>query len=637
MSYQHLQIERDGALACLKLNYQGKSANVLSQEMIAELIVALDEIEEWNELTGFILQSEKPSGFVFGADITEFESLSSESDVRHLQENAMRLLDRITNSTLVSVALLHGPALGGGLELALACDYRLVAEEGRLMIGFPEANLGLMPGFAGTARAARLIGGKATIDLCLSAKPVTTQDDALAYGLADGRYTAPDAISQARNFISKGKRASETFCDAGNWQEIISAAQERYLAGRRLEHIPHISALITHFKEAGPDYDKLISGELTHFPKLMRSAVSANLRRVFALTDKVKKQARGPSPISHVHVIGAGVMGADIATFLCFKGMHIYLSDNDNASLSKAQKTAHQYFDRKLSPAKAAEAKTRFVCGLPHEMAEHVELVIEAVSEKMSVKQAVWQNLESTHSARCLFATNSSALDLEEISRVMTNPERLMGVHFFNPATVMPLIELIHRPETDQDDFNILKQFALQIGKLPISVQNSPGFLVNRALLPYIFEAIAMMLEGIAADEIDEALLSYGMPMGPIELADQIGLDICSDVGDRLGIPETVKEYLKSKIQAQELGRKTAVGSYQWDGKRAERARASYDKRRAEDIITRTLAPLIQACRDCLSEGHVTDADFVDAAMIFGTGYPRHTGGPLHDAKARHI
>ena len=641
LAYHHLDLKFDGKIAILTIDFHGKSANVLSQDMLAQLAQAIDECEDRDGLTGLLLQSAKPSGFVFGADITEFEALASQDEVRDLQTHAMRLFDKIERSRLVSVAALHGPVLGGGLELALACDYRICLA-GRIMAGFPEANLGLMPGFAGTARGARLLGGRKALELCLSAKPLASAQALQECGMVDAIVTPDEVAAQADALIARGKRQFGPFCDAAEWDAIITEAGDYHLKGRTQAHIPHLVAIVTHFKEAGADYDRLVAGELIHFPHLMMHPISANLRRVFALTDGLKKQARGASGIGHIHVIGAGAMGADIAQYLCMKGLTVTLTDVDEAALSRAYQNAETYFSRKLGEGKAEEALGRFIVGLAPKECALIDLVIEAAPEKMAVKQEIWQGIEASHRKDCLFATNSSALDLEEIAAGLERPHRLLGLHFFNPAGVMPLIEVIHRPSCVAGDVERLMQLALTIGKLPVKVQNSPGFLVNRALLPYIFEAIATMLDSqnsdeIAdeiADEIDQALLSYGMPMGPLELADQIGLDICLDVGERLGMAERVKDYLNDKVAARQLGRKTGAGIYQWDGMKAVRARADYDAIAAQNLVAQMLKPMIQACRDSLSEGHISTPDMVDAAMIYGIGYPRHTGGPLHDHEA---
>ena len=630
MARQHVTFEVVGTVGVIALDYAGKSANVLSQEMLAELAESLIIAEQTPDLTGVIIRSSKPSGFVFGADITEFERLQSAEEVRALQQVAMTFLDQLAASDLVSVAILHGPALGGGLELALACDYRIALSDQRIMAGFPEANLGLMPGFAGTARAARLMGATACLELCLSAKPLTRHDGLQTAGLIDVICEGAGSQAQAEALIKQGKRSF----DAQEMMPVspsqIDALEARYLAGRPSDHVPHLQAILTHFAKYGADYQGLVDGELHQFPKLMMGDVSDGLRRVFALTDAVKKQAKGRSGISEIQVIGAGAMGADIATYLCVRGMNVTLTDISETALGKAKSHADAYFDRKLDDAGAQAAKARLSYGTALSEPAKIDLVIEAAPEKLGLKQQIWQAVEQSHRADCLFATNSSALDLDQIAGTMSAPDRLLGLHFFNPATVMPLIEVIHRPANKAEDVSQLMRLSAEVGKLPIQVQNSPGFLVNRALLPYIFAAIAAWCQGEVADEIDQALLGFGMPMGPLELADQIGLDICYDVGERLGMPDCVKSYLGKQIAQGQLGRKTGSGIYDWDGKKALRARADYDEGKAEALITQILAPLYRECEAALAEGHVQSREFVDAAMIYGTGFPRHTGGPLY-------
>ena len=634
MDHDMLQLDIHQNIATISMDMTGKSANVLSMAMIDALEKTLSDLEARGDLDGFILCSAKPSGFVFGADITEFETLPSQEAVRALQAKAMKLLDHIESSHLVSVAVIHGPVLGGGLELALACDYRVAPEKGRIMAGFPEANLGLIPGFAGTARAARLMGGAETLALCLSARPLTKQQQLYDIGLVDG-LIGQDRDEAVLSLIGKGKRNYDVFCDSAEWDSQIDEAQAHYIKGRVPLHQPHLVALIDHMRQAGPDFKALMQGELSVFPQLMMSDISKNLRRVFALTDLVKKQVRGKTDIKSIEVIGAGAMGADIASYLCLKGFNVRLTDIQQDARERAYQQIKTYLRRKLGDEAGEQALAHLELCETIEPHLQIELVIEAVPEKLALKQAIWQEIEGARSATCLLATNSSALDLDDISASMKAPARLTGLHFFNPATVMPLIEVIHRDGNDEKDIAQLMLLSSSIGKYPILVGNSPGFLVNRALLPYIFKAIESLCEGQRADEIDEALLDFGMPMGPLELADQIGLDICLDVGARLGIQDAVKSFLEDHIEAGHLGRKTGQGIYEWDAKTAKRPRASYDKNNGQAISERLLAPLVNECQASLSEGHVSSAEFVDAAMIYGVGFPRHTGGPLHFAKQK--
>ena len=635
MGFKHLHLsfehKDDMRFARLSLDFEGRSANILSMAMIDEISQALDKIEAEAGLSYLILQSAKPSGFVFGADITEFENLSSEDDVRALQQRAMAMLDKLEALPIVTIAFVHGPALGGGLELALGCDYRLISSQGRLMLGFPEVNLGLMPGFAGTARASRLIGAEMSLSLCETGKPITSADKAVSMGLADQAISADELDKMAPIWAQKGKRLYSDFppLDEKTLNSNLAVLAEKAPP----QSIPHIEALFAHFKAAGNDYDAFISGELSHFPKMMLHPVSSALRHVFAITDKVKKQAKGKAEIENIYVIGAGAMGGDIATLLAFKGKQVTLFDVSQDAMAKARAKAEAYFDRKLSDEESAAAKGRFHLADDKTDMRLFDLVVEAAPEKMALKQAIWADIETKVRADCILATNTSALDLNEIAASLSSSDRLVGLHFFNPAVVMPLVEVIYRGARKTPVIDELMKLVLNLGKMPILVRNSPGFIVNRALLPYIYEAINCLIQGESADAIDEAFIAYGMPMGPIELADQIGLDVCLDAGAPIGMAEQVRHLLMDKITKGDLGRKTGRGFYEWQEKSAVRPRANYDDDKISHLQSRILAPLIKACQEALDNGDVSHADFVDAAMIFGMGYPRHKGGPLwaHD------
>ena len=633
MGFKHLHLEfinhEDGHhYARLSLDFEGRSANILSMAMIDEISRALDEVKNQKELSFLLLQSAKPSGFVFGADITEFEELTSEDGVRALQKKAMALLDKLENLPLVSIAFIHGPALGGGLELALACDYRLVNAKSRLMLGFPEVNLGLMPGFAGTARASRLIGAELSLSLCETGKPITMADKAVEMGLADEAVAEDELVQKAHGYAEKGKAVYKDHAPLDTTEMATSLA--RKIAQSAPDSIPHIKAIYEHFEKACTNYEAFIQGELAHFPPLMMDPVSKALRRVFALTDKVKKQAKGESALKKIYVIGAGAMGGDIATLLAYRGKQVTLFDVSLQAMENAQIKADAYFERKLSPDECAQAKARLTLAKSAIDMSQFDLVIEAAPEKMALKQAIWADIESKVRDDCILASNTSALDLDGIASVLSAKDRLVGLHFFNPAVVMPLVEIIHRGTHDTPIFEELMKLVMSLGKMPIMVRNSPGFIVNRALLPYIYEAIATMIEGTAADEIDQAFIAYGMPMGPIELADQIGLDVCLDAGKPLGMAEAVRQTLEAKIALNELGRKTGKGFYEWAEKAADRPRANYDEARLDTLQRRIIAPLIAACQEAVDNGDVSDADLVDAAMIFGMGFPRHKGGPLY-------
>ena len=630
MSFMHITLDQQDDVVTITLDMAGKSANLLSQAVIAEIDEACDQIAAMADIALVMIRSAKPSGFVFGADITEFETLQDTKDVVRLQERAMAMLDKLESLEAVSVALLNGPALGGGLELALACDYRLGDEAARTMLGFPEVNLGLMPGFAGTARAARLLGAEAALSYCLSGKPIISASAALEAGILDGCCEATAFEVTARTLATKGKRQ---FVKGSNPidQKVVDSARQALRAKQRDAAIPHALRICDHFEaalSADNFYQCLVEGELHHFPILMLSEESKAMRHLFAINDKVKKQGRGDPEVSKIAVIGAGTMGADIATFLCFKGFDTYLSDIHQPALRAAKERAQAYFVRKLSDEKAEAAAARFHIAPDDAQLATCDIIIEAAPEKLGLKQDIWAKLEQIAGKEAVLATNTSALDLTAIAAKMAQPHRLLGVHFFNPATVMPLVEIVTTQDSDDATITRLIKLMTKIGKMPVPVRNSPGFIVNRALLPYIYEAIAMLLDGDEADQIDEAALSFGMPMGPLELADLIGLDICLDVGRHLQLDEAVSQFLEEKIAAGEAGRKSQNGIYAWEGTAAQRPRARYDDTILSPLSDRFMAPLFAACQACLDEGHVSHPDFVDAAMIHGAGFPAYKGGP---------
>lgn len=631
MTGQNLHLNFEDNIAILALDMAGKSANILSPVMITELSDCLQTLSMRADLDGLILRSAKQSGFVFGADITAFQSLTTLSEVRAMQEHAMAMLDTLSSLPFPTIAFVHGPALGGGLELALACDYRLFSSTHKIMAGFPEVNLGLIPGFAGTARASRLLGTSTALSLCATGKPMTKADDVLNCGLADGMATDETLLAEAKSLMKAGKPDQKQAVDNADIKDVAATLRRDLIGTKPAEHHPHLIALCDHFIAADGNYEELVRGELSIFPALMLGDVSHGLRRVFQLTDKVKKQGRGTCDIDQILVIGAGTMGADIATFLALKGKIIYLSDIDEMALQRAKSEAERYFRRKLPEEDALEAAANFHAGLPDNRASEIDLVIEAVPEKLALKQSIWRELEPKMRKDTVFATNTSALDLTEIASKMVTPSRLIGLHFFNPATIMPLIEVIYQNKDPLQNEMVDKLMILagSLGKMPVKVRNSAGFIVNRALLPYLYEGLSSVMAGQKADAIDEAMLAFGMPMGPIELADQIGLDVCVDVGRHLALDDAVSDMLDAKIAKGQLGRKSGQGLYVWHDKMAERNRAQYDQAEMLSIQNQLLTPLIAACQQVLSNGDVDDADMIDAAMIFGTGFPRHTGGPL--------
>ena len=628
-------IDEDG-IAWLYLQTVGKSVNVLNNAVMTELECLLDRLENNKDLRGVALLSGKKGGFVYGADIHEFETLKTADDVANHMLYVHGLFNRIEALPVPSCVGVDGIAVGGGLEIALTFDRLFITSSSKTKLGFPEVNLGIMPGYGGSGRAYGRIGTKAVLDMMVSGRPIGSID-AIKTGLADELVDKPDDLEKSmREWIigCNGEKPIFTELETAADATAIAAAKDKYLKRLRSDHTPAPAAIIEHVENFGHDKSAMSAGEIDVFPNLMVSSASKNLRRVFYLTDAVRKSARGESGIKRMHVVGAGVMGGDIAAIGAMAGLDVTLTDINDAAIVGAIARAKKLFERRLkSDEKVALALARLRTDLDGNGATDADLIIEAVAEKLEVKQAVFKNLEAVSKATAILATNTSAIPLEDIATVLNGPERLIGLHFFNPVPVLPLVEVIWSKYSDPEIVSRGMQFAGQIGKMPVRCKSAPGFLVNRALLPYIFKAIEAVAGGENADHIDEALVDFGMPMGPIELADQIGLDVCLDVGIVLGMPPATKALLDEKCRTGTIGRKSGSGFYEWDGNRAIRAHQSKDPRVMAAIAKNMLAPMIEECRKAVDENVVDTADSADTGMIFGIGFPGFRGGPLNWSK----
>ena len=628
-------IDEDG-IAWLYLQTVGKSVNVLNNAVMTELECLLDRLENKKDLRGVALLSGKKGGFVYGADIHEFETLKTASEVANHMLYVHGLFNRIEALPVPSCVGVDGIAVGGGLEIALTFDRLFITSSSKTKLGFPEVNLGIMPGYGGSGRAYGRIGTKAVLDMMVSGRPIGSID-AIKTGLADELVDKPDDLEKSmREWIigCNGEKPIFTELETEADATAIAAAKDKYLKRLRSDHTPAPAAIIEHVEDFGHDKSAMSAGEIDVFPNLMVSSASKNLRRVFYLTDAVRRSARGASNIKRLHVVGAGVMGGDIAAIGAMAGLEVTLADMNESAILSSISRAKKLFERRLkSDEKVASALARLRADLDGNGAIDADLIIEAVAERLEVKQTVFKNLEVVSKATAILATNTSAIPLEDIATALNAPERLIGLHFFNPVPVLPLVEVIWSKYSDPEIVSRGMQFAGQIGKMPVRCKSAPGFLVNRALLPYIFKAIEAVAGGEKADHIDEALVDFGMPMGPIELADQIGLDVCLDVGIVLGMPPATKALLDEKCRTGTIGRKSGSGFYEWDGNRAIRAHQSKDPRVMAAIAKNMLAPMIEECRQALDENVVDTADSADAGMIFGIGFPGFRGGPLNWSK----
>ncbi len=635
MDFKHWHISKqsDGILT-LSINVAEKSVNILTRQVIVELDSVLNFIEDEDGVKAVVLMSGKPQGFVYGADINEFESLKTDEMVIELLDEVHGIFNRLAGLSCPTVACIDGFALGGGLELALCCDAIIAADTPKTQAAFPEVKLGLMPGYGGTGRAYRRVGAEFLLEMMLTGRMVSAAE-AAEKGLIDRLVeTAADFMTAAKAMIEKP--AIKAAKKPENIADIINEATSKYLKNIRPDHTPAPYAIIDHVAENANDEAAMSAGEKLIFPALMGSDASDGLRRNYQLGDMVRKTAKGDSKIRHVHVIGGGTMGGDIAAVAAMCGFEVSLSDLDPDAVKAAISRAEKLFERRLkTPEKIASALSRLAADEGGKGLAKADMIIEAVAENLNIKQDIFAAIEKLAKPDAIFASNTSSIPLEEIASALQNPSRLIGLHFFNPAAVLPLVEVIKSRYSDTEAIRRAMAFVGQLKKMPIGCQSAPGFLVNRALLPYINGAIAMMIDGMEADKIDQAMVDFGMPMGPIELADQIGLDVMRDASRPLDCPQKVTDTLNAMIEKATLGRKTGQGFYPWDDKKAIRPRRFYKDSELKPLCAALLQPMIEQCRQAVNEGVVESPDHADAAMILGVGFPAFRGGVLHYAKKR--
>ena len=639
---KHWRFEKgaDG-VATLTFDLQGVSANTLGSEAMRELNDAL-ALAESSGAKALVLRSGKDSGFVAGADITEFGKLTDLEQAYQLVRTGQKVFDRLAALPMPTAAAIHGFALGGGLELALACDYRIGADDGKLNLGLPEVMLGVHPGFGGTVRTPQLIGAPAALDLMLTGRSLKG-DAALKAGLIDKLVPRADLERAAREIaLARPPKRRAAFgqrllC----WPLVRSfvAAQTRKQVARKAnpEHYPAPYAIVELFERHGAAGTAAYEAEARSIARLFLSEQSRNLVRVFFLQNRLKalggKSAR---KFSHVHVVGAGVMGGDIAAWCASRGLTVTLQDREMKYVEPALARAKEFFGkRSRDPAKAAEMAARLTADIAGEGAARADIVIEAIFENADAKRELYAKLEPAMKAEAVLATNTSSIVLEDLAQGLADPGRLVGLHFFNPVAKMMLVEIIRSKLTRDGIVEDTLAFTRRLDKLPLPCKSSPGFVVNRILMPYMTEAMLAADEGVPLALIDRAAVAFGMPMGPIELADTVGLDVASHVGkilaDAFGMP--VPKGTPTLLAAGHKGKKTGRGYYEWrDGKPLK---PQTPGRAPDDLTDRLVLQYLNEAVACLREGVIEDADLLDAGMIFGTGFAPFRGGPLHYARAR--
>jgi 3-hydroxyacyl-CoA dehydrogenase / enoyl-CoA hydratase / 3-hydroxybutyryl-CoA epimerase len=620
------------------------NANVLSGPVLTDLAKVLDAIEHAPP-AGVVVYSGKKNGFIMGADINEFTRIKDAEEAFELVRLGQQVLDKLAALSCPTVAVINGFALGGGLELALACDYRLAIENSRPILGLPEVQLGIHPGFGGTVRTVQISGVRLAMEIMLTGKSITVSK-AKRVGLVDRTCASENWKVEAVSLLAaKPAMARAPLTDRlmslGVVRPLVANMLRKQVSRKaRRDHYPAPYAIIDLWAKHGASANTGYVAEAHSIAELMVGSTSRNLVRVFFLQNKLKSQGNKPGKkIEKVHVVGAGVMGGDIAAWVALRGMTVTLQDRAQEYIQPAMDRAARLFDKKTyndSDRKAAGDRLR--ADVAGDGVGDADLIIEAIFENTDAKQALYRDLQAKMKADAIIASNTSSIRLEELRTVLDQPKRFIGLHFFNPVAQLPLIELIRCDDTDEAVLDIGFAFIKAIGKYGLEAASVPGFVVNRVLAPYMGEAMFLAEEGVSLQAIDRAAENFGMPMGPVELVDTVGIDVALNVSKVLGdalnrpVPGTLSDMVGEKT----LGRKSGQGFYQWKDGKAIKPDAPGGPI-PDDIEDRLILPMVNEAVAVLSEGVVADADLLDAGVIFGTGFAPFRGGPLQYARDRGI
>jgi 3-hydroxyacyl-CoA dehydrogenase/enoyl-CoA hydratase/3-hydroxybutyryl-CoA epimerase len=633
-----IDVER---IAWLTIDTPGSAVNMLGRSAIEELerIVAYCEDRAASgEIVGVVLLSGKSSGFIAGADISEFDAMSNPAVLPEALKRTHAVFQRIEDMKVPIVAGIHGFCLGGGLELALACHFRIAVNTDRTRIGFPEIKLGIFPGFGGTGRSIRQAGPVDAMQIMLTGRYLRA-GAARRMGLVDKlvrhqdqlRWEARKAVLRKRTSRPAGWRKRLLGKDLlRGW--IVSRMRREAARKARPEHYPAPGALIDLFEKHGNHPKAMSAAEIEAFVPLMATGTAANLRRVFFLSEGLKKQGQKASArpgFRRVHVVGAGVMGGDIAAWCAMRGMAVTLQDLDMERIQPALDRAKKLFSRRLKSTLAVKAAEARLCpDVEGKGVARADVIIEAVVEKLEIKHKVFADLEARAKPNAILATNTSSIELERIAEGMKTSGRLIGLHFFNPVSQLPLVEVVRSKLNDEHIIRLGCSFVSAIGKSPVVVRSAPGFLVNRVLMPYMIGAVERVEQGERKEVIDAAAVAFGMPMGPIELMDTVGLDIAKSVAEELGHDLAHDSRFAGLVAAGKLGRKSGEGYYRWREGKALKGELP-EQFEAAELGRELIKPLVDECEKCVAEGIVASADLADIGVIFGTGFAPFLGGPL--------
>lgn len=646
-TYKHWRLETDkDQILWLYFDKQNESVNTMDREVMVELSDIVDNLVNSTEYKGVIFASAKKNGFIAGADISQFTQFSDIDEAVQLLKAGQHIYDKIENLKIPTVAMIDGFCLGGGMELVLACRYRVVEDGSKTRLGLPEVKLGIHPGWGGSVRMPRLIGALQGLNMVLSAHTISGKA-AAKIGVADMAVPKRHLVKAARYYVLEKPKPHQAtwFQNLTNTKPmrtlLASFMRKKLRAKVNPLHYPAPYHVLDNWEQMGVHGEAAMDKEARSCGKLFFSETCHNLVRIFFLQERLKGQAKESKfKPEHVHVIGAGTMGGDIAAWCALQGLNVTLQDREAKYIAPAIKRAYQLFKEKLKePYLIQRAMDRLTPDVQGFGIPKADVIIEAIYEDLKAKQDLFKLLETQAKPQAILATNTSSIPLDDISSALQTPERLVGIHYFNPVAKMQLVEIVKANRTDPLVIEKAISFVRKIDRLPLQVKSSPGFLVNRILMPYLLEAVNMLDEGIPAATIDKAMVDFGMPMGPVALADAVGLDVCLSVAKYLG------KYFNTKIPARltqlvekgKLGRKTGEGFYQYKKGKQVKPHDTASEKTLEEISDRLVLRMLDESFACLREGVVADGDLLDAGMIFGTGFAPFRGGPIHYAKSRGI
>ena len=635
--YKHWRHEQDAqGLVWLTFDKDGESANTFSRQALNELGTALDEIRSISP-KGLIIRSAKDS-FIAGADVEEFTRFNSPEEALAFVRLGWDVFQKLRDLPFATTAMVNGYCMGGGFELSLACKYRVALDDPKTRFAFPEVMLGIMPAWHGVQWLPRLVGPVAAMDLMLTGKAVDARR-ARRMGLVDQAVPLRILENTARMVTLEAKPPRELPLLQKlllSFRGIVVSQAKKQVAKRaRREHYPAPYAILELWQKYDGNPFINPSDPSCSINMLFDHPTTKNLIRIFFLQEKMKGLAKGVDfKAKHVHIVGAGVMGGDIAAVCAMRGITVTLQDTAPERIAPAVQRSAKLFQRRLrDPLRVRDAMDRLIPDVAGTGAAKADVIIEAIFEDLAAKQALFAKLEAAAKPTAVLASNTSSLKLADIAAKFQDPSRLVGIHFFNPVPQMMLVEVVSAEKTKKQFADNATAFVRQIDKLPLPVKDSPGFLVNRVLGPYMQNAFRLLDEGMQPETLDKAMEEFGMPMGPIELADTVGLDICLHAGKQLakkgagGAEPEAPQVLVNKVALGQLGRKTGQGIYRWENNKPVKGQADSH---GPDLVHALIQPYLDETLEVLREGIVPDGELIDAGLIFGTGFAPFRGGPLN-------